>query len=121
MSEISAGLFRRNDVATLAWEGLHDVTPGLPYRLSGRGEHNMYRIRDDAGFDRFLTGDDVTRLFSRVSFDATDSEVLTVSMDMYKAAMCQLRQQGDAIADLLRTVEDLRTDISTMQYNKDRS
>lgn len=121
MNEISAGLFRRNDVEALSWEGLHDVTPGLPYQVSGRSEHNIHRIRDDAGFDRFLTGDDVTRLFTRVSFDATNAEVLTVSMDMYKTAMCQLRQQGDAITDLLRTVEDLRTDISTMQYNQDRS
>lgn len=121
MSKISAGLFYRNDVEVVAWEGLHDVTPGLPYQVSGSGEHNMHRIRDDSGLDRFLTEEDVTRLFSRASIESTDAKVLTVSMDMFKAAMSQIRQQGDAISDLLSAVEDLRTDVSAMQYNQDRS
>lgn len=121
MSQFFSGLYRRNDVEALAWEGLHDVTPGLPYHVSGAGENDMHRIRDDAGSDRFLTSEDVARLFNRVSIESTDAEVMKVSMDMYKAAMCQLRQQGDAITDLLRAVEDMRTDISTVQYNQDRS
>ena len=108
--------YRRNTNDAAPYLYLQDTTPGLPY-LARSESSGFVNFMDNAKDRTVMDEENFLRLFDITSLEALDADTLTVSMDMFKLAMRDLRVTNDTIDDLRDTIDRIEDRVSRIEYN----